>query len=1434
MLLPRDLISGTYRKPKCFLCETDKTKICQLETFNMNGSFKFNSYSELSFDVARIYNNIVTGETKVNPYYDKVEGVRLVYLENFGYFELQDPKINGDGIKEIKSITANSLEYTLSQKYLEKFYVNTGEVDSIEVMYAEDHSSTTITPVTLYNQANPELSLLHLVFEKAHGWRIGHVDLALQTMSRQFDIERESIYDFIMNEICTAFNCYAIFDTVNNTVSLYADSITNKFIGDGVTNEFVISPIFLEIGTVSIDGYKTTDYTYNAVTGTLTLGSAPLSGMIIEVSDGALSSWETDVFVTFDNLAQEMNVGYSTDDIKTVLTVKGADDLDIREVNNGLPYIVDLSYYYNQDWMGEDLYTAYTNYLAKCTQYQKDYKLNAEKILEYSGQIWYEKNRLSLQYSETSVTSSTVGTYYVRGKDSGGGYYYTEVSLPSEWIAGTTYYSIHGSNLNETKVENLYEALKKYYNEGDMSGFDSTLRDDFSFMETHTISSLITTLKSSSSTAAAKDKKVIAFFEEMWDQIGLTPLETLYYTPYKTVQTINVSAGWAGKNSANYGLYYPVVLLLESIETVIAKKKSIIDGITDTMSQYTVGNTAIGNTLLIENNFTDQQLVRLSSFLREDEYIDNNFVETGNETSAKLFKTKQELLECGRVELSKLCAPRLQFSMSLANIYALPEFAPIVSQFQLGNLIKVALRPDYIKHTRLMQVDINFEDFSDFSCEFGDLSSIRSQTDLHADLLSQAVSAGKTVAGSASYWDKGTDTATEIDLRVQQGLLNAATEIKAIDGTQNTFIDKYGMHLQRIDPETGEVDPKQGWIVNNKILYSDDAFKTTKTVLGEYTIDNQTYWGLLADAVIAGYIEGSTIKGSEIHGGTINIGDGTFVVDSNGSVVMNAGSIKGYATSGDLETMVGQISLAGKTIDLTADEIAITSTNFKVDKDGSIEATSGNIAGWDIDSNYLIKDITIDNVDYQTYIQAPDGTSAINAIAVRNKNHGSNTWDTQFSVDYQGKLIAKNANITGDIVANSLTLGSGALQYSQISGTPNLNVYIKKDGTVGSTPSASTTGFKVSTNGLLTASNAVIYGDIYASGGTIAGYTIGDGGSFDNAIYKRVSGSSAKYEVGMKASSGATDLAFYVKKSTDNWASNSNVFYINQSGKLYAQDADIKGTINATSGTFKGELNGATGTFSGSLSAATGTFAGSLSAATGTFKGSLSAASGTFKGSLVAASGSFTELTAGHIDTSYMSLGTSRFYIGNQYNGCIVISPPGYIDESGTAWEDVTLHSRHGILNYGDVAVGNLGLPNSLWDLLYVKNGAVQSSDRNVKKDIMSMGDIQEDLFDSLKPVTFKFNDTKSHRTHYGFISQDVEDSLMELGLTGEDFAGFCKDTIKNDDGEAVEKYSLRYTEFIALNTYMIQKLKQEILELKKEIKELKEMNSSTSSKNIE
>lgn len=915
MRLPKDILSGVYTKPRLFLCETNKDKICKLETTETNATLKFNSYSELNFEASRVYTDLISGDTKVNPFYDKIEALRLIYLEDFGYFELQGPELSSDGIKESKTCKAYSLEYTLAQKYLENFYINMGTVESKEVLNAT--SENQIVPITLYNPGNPKLSLLHLVLEDIYGWKIGHVDVALCTLSRQFEVDRESVYDFLMNEVCEKFNCYIVFDTINNTINVYAESLTAKFIGDGKTNTFTISPPFAQIGTVSVDGYKTTRWGYQVSTGMLVLEDIPEHGAHIEVVDGALTEWETDVFISFDNLAQEVNINYDADEIKTKLSVTYGDDYDIREVNLGLPYLTDISYYYTIDWMGQDLYNAYTKYMQKSNSSQSEYIKNSQDILKWNDYIAYEENRLSLEYSLVeSVNSTTVGTYYTRQKNADGSYYYSEVSLPSEYVVDVDYYSNVTTNVNEERVSSLYKVLQKYfysYFNGEADGITGALDElknliGFEFIDGYTLSDLYNNLKSAT-TLAEMDAAVNSFLKELWAELGRTPLQTLYLISYKTIQQTNVEAGWSNKSDKNYGNYYPITLLIASIDSAIVQRDSAIKEYKEKQAVPQKKNISIGDSLLMRNNFTDAQLIRLSAFLREDELHIDDIVETGLEDLSSSFKIKQDAMESGRIELQKISQPRLQFSMTMANIYALPEFDPIIHQFQLGKVIRVALRPDYIKQSRLLQVDINFDDFSDFSVEFGELTALRTQSDIHADLLSNAITAGKSVATNSSYWTKGSDVASSIDLKIQQGLLDATTQIKAMDANQGVVLDKYGIHLTKIiNPTTGEIDDKQGWIVNNQFLYTDDAFKTTKSVFGEYEFDGEKRWGLLAEAVIAGYIEGSIMKGGTIQIGLQEDGSYAFEVHENGSVTMNGGSsIDGYVKEDDFNKQIDEI-----------------------------------------------------------------------------------------------------------------------------------------------------------------------------------------------------------------------------------------------------------------------------------------------------------------------------------------------------------------------------------------------------------------------------------------------------------------------------------------------------------------------------------------------
>ena len=145
-----------------------------------------------------------------------------------------------------------------------------------------------------------------------------------------------------------------------------------------------------------------------------------------------------------------------------------------------------------------------------------------------------------------------------------------------------------------------------------------------------------------------------------------------------------------------------------------------------------------------------------------------------------------------------------------------------------------------------------------------------------------------------------------------------------------------------------------------------------------------------------------------------------------------------------------------------------------------------------------------------------------------------------------------------------------------------------------------------------------------------------------------------------------------------------------------------------------------------------------------------------------------------------------------------------------------------------------LGAPNNRWGQLYSITGSINTSDRNLKKDIHTLDEDKMYTFvKSLDPVGYKFIENSHGRQHFGMIAQQVEEAMTECGLTDMDFAGFIRDNkvnnVYNDDGTIKEQipiegeytYSLRYEEFIAPiisavqhQAKLIEKLNSRITEL--------------------
>ena len=195
--------------------------------------------------------------------------------------------------------------------------------------------------------------------------------------------------------------------------------------------------------------------------------------------------------------------------------------------------------------------------------------------------------------------------------------------------------------------------------------------------------------------------------------------------------------------------------------------------------------------------------------------------------------------------------------------------------------------------------------------------------------------------------------------------------------------------------------------------------------------------------------------------------------------------------------------------------------------------------------------------------------------------------------------------------------------------------------------------------------------------------------------------------------------------------------------------------------------------------------------------------------------------------------GKTDLTMTNEATGHIYLSAGGKL---------VMLHSTY--FSSGGNDQHYLGLSANKWKAVYAVSGTIVTSDRNQKTNIKPIEQKYIDLFDRLQPVTFTFKGSEHDRVHVGFISQDIEEAMKELDISAEEFAAFCRDVkmekvevvdeatgeksekdvpVKDENGNPVYLYSLRYTEFIALNTRMIQENRKKIAEQQTEIDDLKE-----------
>lgn len=583
---------------------------------------------------------------------------------------------------------------------------------------------------------------------------------------------------------------------------------------------------------------------------------------------------------------------------------------------------------------------------------------------------------------------------------------------------------------------------------------------------------------------------------------------------------------------------------IDAKQVEIDAKELEIDGINTTLQ-------GIVTSLSFANNFTTQQIEDLSLFTYENTFTNEMIITTSTMTDVEKQDASQDLYDQGVVVLDKVSQPRYEFSVDSANFIALKEFQQFTNQLVLGAIVTLDKMGTLIE-TVLLEINMSFKNPTAFNLVFSNRLRLDNGAFQYSDILGQAVSTGTTVTTNSLAWDDWPTNYRDTVSAFITSSLDAATNNIVNSSNQEMVINAYGLRGRKL-VSPGNYSPKEMWMTNNILAFTDDNWQTSNLAIGTIETDNGTFNGIISNNLVGKMIAGNSLVITNDDGMVTK----TFTLDQNGAVMENGSFTlindfsKIILNPDDGITVQKNSNIIPVEKQSTTTKIAssVTTTNFSM----TISSNTARLLVLGIGTNGAsVSSATLgaQSLTKLTSIARPTGNTAVSEIwYLINPTAGTNTVTVNFSGSAYVEVSASEFyNVDQTTPLKNTVSGQGN------STTPSLTV-----------SEAS--------------SDDIIFNNLCHWSGT-ATTEVGQ-----TAISQITSDGSWKLATGMRESpldltpswtmSTTVDYAFCAtvlvsnKNVSPSW---QDVFYIDTSGNVV----------------FSGNLSGATGNFTGTITASSG------------------------------------------------------------------------------------------------------------------------------------------------------------------------------------------------------------------------------------------------------
>ena len=490
------------------------------------------------------------------------------------------------------------------------------------------------------------------------------------------------------------------------------------------------------------------------------------------------------------------------------------------------------------------------------------------------------------------------------------------------------------------------------------------------------------------------------------------------------------------------------------------------------------------------------------------------------------------------------------------------------------------------------------------------------------------------------------------------------------------------------------------------------------------------------------------------------------------------------------------------------------------------------------------------------------------------------------SWDLNGNLIAKNANLSGEITATKGKIGKYTItdQWLITGSGSTASGFGGNQAFWAGSSSSNDAPFRVGYNGKLYANGATISGDITATTGKIGDLTLKDGiltgtGSYsepyteddDGTVTSTITtnyitklfGKGLTIDSTVKYSDEDDVYSYKVSVLPDEisftdgeeigmlGAGGLQILQVNDNSDSYSSEAnEVSLSSGASNFYYTTPVNQTTDKYLHVCFSADGaSFMASQGDKFNSFDIGYSSAK--YSGNFAANKFVYTGNSLNYVECLEANDTTNIYFHSNGYYSFRVNNEGKWSNETQSVYitergisvpGQIGLYSQE-MSNYvaryyiagstKSTAIGNNSYQTRIYGSSVWANKAVSTSDVRLKQDFQSL-DKFEDLYMQLQPVSFKYIDgyDKSEDRYFGLKAQPTEKLFEDMGENPDDYAMFNKFGIDHEDikeriGYDVdfdEEHGLDYTNLITLNTHMVQKTRRELAELQKENAELKDM----------